>query len=64
MSNQISGVIRHIVTLLGGILVAFGFLTEDVVSQFAEAAIAISGGVLTIIAIIKSWNAPEKKKAF
>lgn len=61
MNTQIAGLIRHILTLIGGVLVAFGVLNDDMVGQLTEAAVSIAGGVLVIIAFIKSWKAPEKK---
>ena len=59
---QLLGIIRHIMTLIGGFLVAVGVLTEDLVGQVTEAVIAIVGAVLTLIGLVASWKAPEKKK--
>lgn len=59
---QVAGLIRHISTLLGGILVAVGWLNQDDLSGITEALVIGSGSVFTIIAIVKSWNAPSKQK--
>lgn len=63
MNAQTLGLIRHLLTSLGVILVALGVLTEDVFGQLAEAIMAVAGGLITIFSIVKSWNAPEKKAA-
>jgi len=51
--EQIFGVIRHVLTFVGGILMIKGIGSE---SLFAE----ISGGVMGLVAAI--WSLVEKKK--
>lgn len=63
MNAQTLGAIRHLLTLIGGILVSLGLFTDDTFSQLSEAIMAVIGGVMTIIAMISSWKAPEKKLA-
>lgn len=61
MDPKIVGLIRHILTAAGVILVALGILTEDVFGQISEAIMTIVGALTTLISIIMSWTAPEKK---
>ena len=58
---KINGIIRHVITTLGGFLVAFGWIGEDIVSQSVEALMQISGGVFIVFGIIKSFKAKEKQ---
>ena len=52
--QQVLGIIRHILTFGGGILVTKGLLDEGMVSE-------ISGAVITLIGAI--WSIVEKNKA-
>jgi len=52
--TQILGIVRHILTFGGGILVAKGLLDEGMVAE-------ISGAVITLIGAI--WSIVEKNKA-
>ena len=61
-SAQVAGLIRHVATLLGGILVAVGWLNQDDLTGITEALVMVSGGVFSIIAIVASWQAPSKQK--
>ena len=54
MSDQISGLIRHALTALGGALVAGGYLTSD---QWTSVA-----GALTILAGV-AWSLIAKRMA-
>ena len=55
MSNkQWLGLIRHLLTAVGGYLVAKGWIDESTVSELV-------GAVLTIIGTVWSARAPEKK---
>lgn len=61
-SAQIAGIIRSIAISLGTILVAIGVIDDaQVVSQAAEAVVAIVGGVITLLAVIHSITAKEKQ---
>jgi hypothetical protein len=62
MNPQLLGTIRHILTLLGGFLVAMGVVSEEAIMGVSDAVFQIIGGVITIIAFVASWKAPEKKK--
>jgi hypothetical protein len=52
--TQVLGIVRHILTFGGGILVAKGLLDEGMVAE-------ISGAVITLIGTI--WSIVEKNKA-
>ena len=52
--TQVLGIIRHILTFGGGILVTKGLLDEGMVAE-------ISGAVITLIGAV--WSIIEKSKA-
>jgi hypothetical protein len=52
--EQILGIVRHILTFGGGILVTKGLLDEGMVAE-------ISGAVITLIGAV--WSIVEKSKA-
>jgi hypothetical protein len=52
--TQVLGIVRHILTFGGGILVAKGLLDDGMVAE-------ISGAVITLIGAI--WSIVEKNKA-
>jgi hypothetical protein len=52
--QQVLGIVRHILTFGGGILVTKGLIDEGMVSE-------ISGAVITLIGAI--WSIVEKNKA-
>lgn len=56
---QLAGIIRHVASLVGGILVAFGWLNKDDLATLTEALVVGGGSILTIIAVVASWK--EKK---
>jgi hypothetical protein len=49
--EQILGIIRHLLTIIGGVLIAKGYTEEDVVGE------AI-GGVMSLVGVI--WSIREK----
>lgn len=53
MSPEISGVIRHVLTFVGGILVTTGYLDQGTATQ-------LTGALMTIIGIV--WSIKEKTK--
>jgi hypothetical protein len=52
--EQVTGVIRHVLTAVGGILIAKGLLADG---QWTE----LSGAALTLFGVI--WSVASKKKA-
>lgn len=61
MNPKTLGLIRHLLTTAGGMLVAFGLLNESELSQVTDAIIAISGGVMTLIGVYASWREKHKR---
>ena len=61
-SAQVAGLIRHIATLIGGILVAVGWLNQDDLTGITEALVLVSGGIISIVGIVASWKSPSKQK--
>ena len=54
--EQTLGLVRHILTYLGGAIVATGVgITEDMWTQAV-------GAIITLIGLYWSYKAPEKKK--
>ena len=54
--EQTLGLIRHVLTYFGGMATMYGVgVTDDMVSQGVAA-------LMTIIGLVWSWKAPEKKK--
>jgi len=49
-----AGQIRHILTIIGGALVAGGYAEESVIQE-------IIGGFMAIAGLILSWRSPAKK---
>lgn len=61
MNKQMLGQIRHVLTTVGGILVAFGFLSPDEVTMWGDTFDKIAGPALILWGAVWSWLAPEKK---
>ena len=53
------GQIRHILTAVGGILVAFGIMDESEASNITDAVVAAAGAVSIAVGAI--WSFLEKK---
>jgi hypothetical protein len=51
--EQVFGIIRHVITFVGGILVVKGFLDDVMVQE-------VLGGVLGLVGTV--WSIVEKKK--
>lgn len=51
MSKETSGVIRHILTFVGGVLVTMGYLDSGMMNE-------LTGAVMTIMGI--AWSIKEK----
>ena len=60
---KITGIIRHVLSSVGGIVIALGWMNEQQLSQGTDAIIMGVGGVLAVIAFIWSFRAPEKNTA-
>lgn len=56
--EQVQGIVRHIFTFIGGILVVKGFADETMISEVSGSLIALIGTVWSIINKSKS----EKEK--
>lgn len=53
---QISGIIRAILTALGGGLVAKGIITSDTLTAGIEQIVSVVGGVVWLISAFWSWQ--------
>lgn len=58
---KLNGIINHILTLVGGILVAIGVISDDQFSQGVTVIMDVVGAVLALWGFIRSFTAPEKK---
>ena len=59
--QQFDGQIRHILSLVGGVLVALGLVDNEVVQEGTAVVVALVGAVMAVIAFVKSLKAKEKK---
>ena len=57
MDDKKKGVIRHTLTTIGGMLVAFGLVTEGEVQTLVSAAVILTGLASTLSGFIASWRA-------
>jgi hypothetical protein len=55
MSDKISGLLRHILTFVGGYLVTSGIIDEAILSE-------VVGAIITIIGFVWSWVGKDKKE--
>lgn len=55
------GVLRHILTLVGGILVALGFISDVIFAEGIDVIMTAVGAVMSLWGFISSFLAPEKK---
>ena len=56
MNDQVSGVVRHVLTIAAGVLIQRGVLDES-------SAEAIVGGVIAILGVAWSWRSKAKPTA-
>lgn len=64
MKDKVMGIIRHVLTLVGGILVATGKLTEEMVEQGTTLILELGGVVIALIGFIgslKNKDSQQKK---
>lgn len=54
MNPKLMGQLRHALTALGGVAVAYGVMDEETLAQ-------IVGAVVTLVGFIWSWMSPEKQ---
>lgn len=57
---KLNGIINHILTLVGGILVAIGIISDDQFSMGVTVIMDAVGAVLALWGFIRSFTAPEK----
>jgi hypothetical protein len=48
--QQLEGIVRHVLTFLGGILILKGTLDESLLNEIIGAAVTLSGGIWSILA--------------
>lgn len=56
MDEKKLGVIRHVLTTVGGILIATGVATEGEVNSIVAGVVATVGVASTLIGFIASWR--------
>lgn len=56
--EQVLGVIRHVLTFAGGILVMRGYVENGLYEELTGAFVTLVGGIWSIIAKIKSNQEP------
>jgi hypothetical protein len=54
MDDKTQGLIRHILTIVGGFAISRGWINE-------ENALAVTGAVLSVIGVIWSWRSKGEK---
>jgi len=52
--EQIIGIIRHVLTFVGGIVVAKGFADETIIMGLIGGVITLVGGIWSIVSKIKN----------
>jgi hypothetical protein len=52
--EQIMGIIRHVLTFVGGIVVAKGFADETFIMELTGGVITLVGGIWSIVSKIKT----------
>ena len=57
------GQIRHILSAMGGLLVAVGLITPEDAALLEGAIAAVIGGVSILVAFVWSWRAKGKREA-
>ena len=56
--EQVLGVIRHVLTFAGGILVMRGYVENGLYEELTGAFVTLVGGIWSVIAKIKSNQEP------
>lgn len=51
--EQVLGIVRHVLTFVGGIVIAKGLLDEGVVAEIIGGAIALAGTVWSVVDKVK-----------
>jgi fumarate reductase subunit D len=59
-SEKIKGIARHILTLVGGILIALGLINADDVDILTTAVVELVGSVFVIWGVVASWINKDK----
>lgn len=55
MNQKLEGVIRHIISMIAGVLITIGVLNPDLVTDAQEALSVLVGSVFAIVAFVRSW---------
>lgn len=54
--EQVLGIVRHVLTFAGGLLVAKGIVTEAISQELIGAAITLIGGIWSIVSKTKKYE--------
>jgi len=57
---KINGIIRHVLTLIGGIAIALGWISEDQLAEGITLIVGAVGAVMALYAFVKSFFDPTK----
>jgi len=55
MSDKISGLLRHILTFVGGYLVTSGIIDEAMLME-------VVGAIITLVGFVWSWKSKKKEE--
>jgi hypothetical protein len=59
-SEQNKGILRHLLTLIGGILVTLGVLSPEDTELLITSLLEVIGGAMVLWGVIASWLNKEK----
>ncbi len=52
--DQLMGIVRHVITFVGGILVTKGLIDDSTLTEIIGGTVALSGAIWSIVSKIKS----------
>lgn len=62
MNQKLEGQIRHILSLVGGFLVALGVLDTEVIDAGLDVVMTLVGGVFALIAFVRSYVSKQSNE--
>jgi hypothetical protein len=52
--DQLMGIVRHVITFVGGILVTKGLIDDSILTEIVGGSVALSGAIWSIVSKNKS----------